>query len=480
MSDEDRIRAYMRRRADVPLPDDLRWPNAEAVPRRRWAIGLASAWGRLAVAGLVMAVVVGSVSLGLATPTGPAHPATPPASGSALPSGQPRDATFPSEVAGLPVIGTANAVELLRSGKLDGQAVAVAGYYDQFTPSCPYPGRYIGPLVGWCRFVAFTDTRAGAQLCQSSGANGMSCSQPSGTNLAPFFMSETSGNAWSWLTGGATGEPAALVLIGHAGDARQWQCTAATQAECASAFVVDRIAWADGQDVPAAAPETGDQQTGKAITPTMTLAHVAAALGLGDDLLTGAAFKKGDIATIDPRWNFAGDDIVWLVRSLGQAAGSGAGETRPETVWLVDDATGKVIDSQPLKLAADYKPARLWQMATAHGIECCAGNVLAFYRVASGAGNVIHEGMVPGGSSGGPDSTTYGGGYGSGPLVLPAGSYSITAWLAPYDGGVAGTPLDECSTQVTLRPFDDVALNADYPPNQACTLQPAPSPSPNS
>ena len=141
--------------------------------------------------------------------------------------------------------------------------------------------------------------------------------------------------------GGSTGEPAALVLIGHAGDARQWQCTAATQAECASAFVVDRIAWAEGHDVPPAAPETGDQQTGKPITPRMTLAQVAAAVGLGDDLLTGAPFRQGDIATIDPRWNFAGDDIVWLVRSLGPAAGSGAGETRPETVWLVDDATGQ-------------------------------------------------------------------------------------------------------------------------------------------
>ena len=148
-------------------------------------------------------------------------------------------------------------------------------------------------------------------------------------------------------------------------------------------------------------------------------------------------------------------------------------------MWLVDDATGKVIDSHPLKVDADYKPARLWQMATVHGAECCAGDVSAFYRVASGDGTVVYEGMVSGGSSEG-GSTTYGGGYGSAPLVLPAGGYSVTAWLATYDGGVAGTPRDECSTQVTLRPLDDVALNADYLPNKACTFQPAPSPSPGS
>jgi hypothetical protein len=376
------------------------------------------------------------------------------------------------------VITVARADELLRSGKLDGQAVAVAGYFDRVALPCPYPGRYIGPLESWCDFDALTDTPAGARLCQPEGSNGVSCHQPTGTYLSPFFMTETSGNAGSWLTGGATGEPAALVLIGHAGDPRQWQCTAATQAQCAKGFVVDRVAWADGHDVPPAAPQIGDQKTGKAITPGMTLTQVAASLGLGDDLLTGAALTAGDVATVDPRWNLAGDDIVWLARSLGQPAGPGASETRPETVWLVADATGRVIDSHPLQLAADYRPARLWQMATAHGVDCCGGSVSAFYRVTSDAGVTVYEGRVPGDVSGGQGSTTYGGGYLWGPLVLPAGGYSITAWLAPDNGGVMGTPRDECSTQVSLRPLGDVALNADFPANQACTFQPAPSPSP--
>ncbi len=432
---------------------------------------------RIGILALLIASLLGACSFPSAGATvSPSVAVSAPPSAAVSPP--PSVAAFPSEVAGLRVMSVADAVDRLQSGKLDGQAVAVAGYYDQFTSSCPYPGRYIGPLESWCRFVAFTDTRASAQLCQPDGANGMSCRQPSGTSLGPFFMSETSGDAMSWLAGGATGEPAALVVIGHAGDARQWQCTAATQAECAKAFVIDRIAWAEGHDVPPTVPQTGDQQTGKVITPRMTLAQVTAAAGLGDDLLTGAAFRKGDIATIDPRWNFAGDDIVWLVRSLGQGGGSGAGESRPETVWLVDDATGRSVDNHPLVLDSDYLPARLWQMATVHGVECCAGNLLAFFRVASGDGAVISEGMVPGGLSGGSGYTTYGGGYGSGPLALPAGGYSITAWLATYDAGVTGTPRDECSTKVTLRSLDDVALNADFPPNKACTFGPAPSPEP--
>ncbi len=434
---------------------------------------------RIGILALLSAVLLGACSSpsagAVGSPSGGVN-----ASPSAMVSPLPPDAPFPSEMAGLPVISVARADALLRSGDLDGQAVAVAGYYDQFTPSCPYPGRYIGPLEGWCRFVAFTDARATAKLCQPEGSNGMSCRQPSGTNLAPFFMSETSGNAWSWIKGGTTGEPVALVLIGHSGDARQWQCTAETQAECTNAFVVDRVAWAEGTDVPPAAPETGDQLSGKAITPGMTLAQVAAAAGLGDDLLTGAPFRAGDIATVDPRWNLAGHNILWMVRSLGQATESEASETRPETVWLVDDRTGRVIDSHPLELAADYEPARLWPMASVHGVECCAGNVFPFYRAESGDGTAVYEGMVSSSASGEGDSTTYGGGYGSGLLVLPAGDYSITVWLATYDGGVIGTPRDDCSTQVTLRPLDDVVLNADFPPNKACSFQPAPSPSPGS
>ena len=222
----------------------------------------------LAAAAVAVAVSACSVAA-TPVPSTTATPATTGASASAQPQGTTGtlpDAAFPSTVAGLPVLSVAGADELLRSGRLDGQAVAVGGYYDAMSLPCPYPGRYVGPLEDWCRMVAFTDTRAGAQLCVGSG-NGMSCGQPSGTNLAPWFMAETSGDALSLLNEGPTGEPAALVVIGHAGDARQWQCAAPTQSACAGAFVVDRIAWADGRDVPPMAPQPGDQQAGKAITP---------------------------------------------------------------------------------------------------------------------------------------------------------------------------------------------------------------------
>ena len=430
---------------------------------------------RIGILALLTAALLGAcVSPSAGTGAGPAGSSGPP---SAPVSPTASGGAFPAMVSGMPVVTVARAVELLSAGSLDGRAVAVAGYFDMFTPACPYPGRYVGPLEDWCRFVAFTDKRADAQLCVGAG-NGMSCSQPTATSLAPWFMPETSGDPWSWVSG-APFNPAALVVVGHAGDPRQWQCSAATQAQCASAFVVDRIAWAEGHDVPPAAPQVGSVQVGKASTPGMTLPQVATAAGVGDRLLTAAAMRAGDVSTVDPRWNLAGDNVVWLVRSL-DAAASGAGEVRTETVQLVDDATGKVIDGQPLQVAADYQPARLWQMATVHGLDCCAGDVLAFYRVTAADGTAAYEGLVRGDASGGQGGTTYGGGYMSTPLVLPAGGYTVAAWLAPFSGGVAGAPRDECSTSVTLRPLDDVRLNADFPAGKACTFGATPSPSPGS
>lgn len=436
---------------------------------------------RAALLAALLVLVSGCAGTAAASPPGQpdAVASAQAGNGSPQPTGQPSGRAFPSEVAGLPVNSVSTADDLLRSGKLDGHAVGVAGYFEQFTPSCPYPGRFIGPLEDWCRLVAFTDTRAAAKLCQPEGPNGMSCGGPSGTSMAPFFMSETIGSPWSWSTGGPTADPAALVFIGHAGDARQWQCTPGTQAMCASAFVVDRIAWAEGHDV-AAAPQSGDLRTGTPIAPRMSLGQVAAAIGPGNDLLTGAAFRAGDIATVDPRWNLAGDNVLWLVRSLPPAAGSGAGGTRPVTVFLIDDATGRVIDSHPLQLDPVYQPARMWEIAIVHGVECCAGDTLPFFRVVAGDGTVVSEGPVSGGASGGPDGTTYGGSYGSTPLVLTAGDYSITAWLATDTGGAVGQPRDECSTQVTLSSLGDVALSADFQSNKACTFRPAATHQPGS
>ncbi len=352
--------------------------------------------------------------------TGSPVPTPAEASGSAPTTVSSPDAAVPRGVASLPVLSVAQAVALIAAGNLDGQTAAVAGYYYAVIPSCPAPDRYIGPLESWCSFTAFTDRPEDARLCRPDGDNGTSCSRPTATSLTPFLVSET-GGAIPFHEGvlGGGFDPVPLVLIGHAGDARQWRCTEQTQSACARAFVVDRVAWADGQAVPLTAPQTGDQATGRAVVPRLTLAQAAADAGIGDGLLTGAAFRAGDLATVDPRENLAGDGIVWLLRSLGP----GTGPTRPLNEQIIDDTTGKLIETLPLALAAAYRPARLWQSATVAGLDCCGGQEFAFYRVVASDGMLLYDGMVSGGSSGQDGFTAFGGGaVRGGPLVLPAGA----------------------------------------------------------
>lgn len=462
MSDRDeRVRRYLRSRADVPVPDDLRWPSAADSRRPMTALSSSVRWAGLAAAVVVAAVVIRVAVVSAPSPDGTGPGQTSPAATASASASSPIDAQFPPTVGGMPVVSVAQAVDLLERGDLDGRAVAVAGYFFQSVPFCPAPMRYIGPLEDWCRFVAFADDVPSATLCTYTD-NSTTCRPPSGTHLAPFFVSETSGA----LPSAPEGKPTPLVLIGHAGDARQWQCAADTQEACRQAFVVDRIAWASGEDVPVTAPEPWDQTTFERLVPRLTMDQATAVVGLGDQVLTAAAFRAGDIARVDPRWNLAGDDIMWVVRSI--SADASADATRSVTVLLVDDATGNLVDAHDLALDSAYRPARLWTIATAIGIECCTGEVYPFYRVRSDDGTVLHESIIQGGAYGSEDSTTYGPGM---PLVLSPGTHSISVWLASLDGGVIGPRTDECSTEITLRELDDLMLEAHFPAaGQACNF----------
>jgi hypothetical protein len=464
--------AWRRTQRPAPPIVSLEVPMAE----RRFRTVFAGRLGALATVGLV--ALIGTTLL-LSQGMGPLRPAA----GSPGPAGSPVSGAFPSAVAGFPVVSVADALELLHAGKLDGRAVAVAGYYGSATPSCPYAGRYIGPLERWCGFDALTDTEAGAQLCQAEGANGIACHGPTGAYLDPFFVTETT-QPGSWLSSaaaggpGAPGVPAAVVLIGHAGDPRQWQCLPAMQQACADAFVVDRIAWAAGRDVPFTPPQTGDQITGHVLTPRLSADQVTTALGSGIDIVSGAAVQASQVSAVDPRSNLGGGGLVWVVRTVPHRTSSPGDKTRPETVWLLDDATGKILGSQPLSVEASYEPARVWQTVTLHGTTCCDNDVGAFERVASDAGTVLYEGPVVGGVTGTNDTTTYGGGYGSRPLLVPAGTYSVSLWTGPYSGGVTASPTQSCSGSIVVQPLDVLIVNADFPAGRPCSIERRPPPGP--
>ncbi len=482
MSDErldpaqERVAAYLKSRSAVRVPDDLlpaAMRRVESKPDRpvwqrpsRLFAGLAAA-----VALVVVAVIVGlslpNVPAPAATPraselapasTGPSLTPTPPTSPSTSPS------IFPSSVADMPVITVAQAVALLDAGQVNGRAVAVAGYFAELFLPCPAPMGYVAPLEDWCRAVAFTDHDLGLGM-----GNPMNWSIPTDEpNLSPYLVTETAGQeAMDVAT-----ESQPLVLIGHAGDPRQWQCSPDTKSDCARDFVVDRVAWADGSPVPLISPTME-------VSVRMTVADLAAATG-GGGLITAAALKASDAWTIDPRFRSVGDDPIWVVRSVRGAASASSGDpTRSVAVWLIDDATDTVLYHLDLAISPSYQPARLSIQATRPPMNG-SDNISPFDRISQAGTAVLEDwGWTMYGNR---TETRYGPGP---PAILDPGTYTVEAWLAtviwsaPGNSYVVGEAYDNCSTEVSLNALDDVVLQAAFRKNGPCTWGPAPSESPH-
>jgi hypothetical protein len=491
---DEQIASYLRSRGNVPVPADLMQgairraqPQPPTVvwqrPRALFG-GLAAALALVVVAVIVVvnlpnpAVVVSSASpspseLASATPEPSGSSPLPSASSSspaptptATRSAEPTGPTpMPTTVMGMPVLTVAQASQLLDNGELNGRAVAVSGYFYSASGLGVIPpgGPLVNPAPSY--FVAFTDSPVDAVLCHSKG-NETSCRfTPDGVPyLTPFFMTET--NALSAISEyQPRGQPVNIVAIGHAGDARLLQCLPPNEAECANAFVVDRVVWVAGHDIPVAA---ADPYLDPPIAPAkMTLTQVVADIGLGDEVLTAVPIDAARVSTIDPRWNFVGDNIVWVVRSL-QPDQSMSGPTRSETVWLVDDSTGKLLGSHDLALPSIYPP-RLWIEGTTHGLTNCFYE--PFYRIEAGATVLSGASVAGGGCRGGTgDATMFDPRL---PVVLDPGTYSVSAWLAHEAAdGTTGPSMDGCSTEVTLTAGDNVMLAADFPVHQACTFGP--------
>ena len=474
---DERVTAYLRSRSSVQIPPDLMQTAMQQLEPQ----ATASTWPRPRefLAGLVaaLALIVVAVTFVVNLPQ-PAVVSNPEASVSPQPqstegfptptriSPATSQSIFPSFVSGMPfgmpVVSVAQAVALLNAGKLDGRAVAVAGYFaEEFLP-CPAPFGFVAPLEDWCRAVAFTDDDLGLGMDNPMGWN-----IPAGeANLSPYLVAETAGQESLRYDTGS--QP--LVLVGHADDPRQWQCSPEAKAQCAGDFVVDRIAWANGAPIQLSPATTN-------VPIRMSLNDLAQATG-SPALLMADAIKASDAWTIDPRFHAVGDNTVWVMRSLTSTITTEPDDgTRRVRVWLVDDATGAVLGQDDLALSPTYQPARLSIQATRPPMNG-SDDIYPFYRL-SEAGKAVLEADTGGSTYGSPSETRYGPGL---PAILDPGSYTVEAWLATVDwtsgNDIVGKAYDNCSTDVTLNALDDVRFQAAFPKTGACTWGPAPSESP--
>ena len=290
-------------------------------------------------------------------------------------------------------------------------------------------------------------------------------------------MQETSGG--DSLVFGGPG-PVAVIFVGHAADARQFQCL--DQGRCAQQFVVDRVAWAGGADLPLEATHASYFPLDSPPHPALTLDQVASTVGVADGLLTAALVNPDDVASVEPRWNVAGHDLLWFVRALGasDSKASANDPTRTGQEWLIDDATGAVQESGSLALDAAYAPARVWFQAT-RGSDRLSNELdrrVPAYQVFQVEDQLLHAGYVSGSTQGRPGLIT----YGSAMLAFEPGTYTVQFWLP--DAGADASQRDAaypfCTADYTVSAAQDLTVQADFGKGDSCTMSrlAAPSPAP--
>lgn len=304
---------------DSEEPTPRRWPVAFALV----AVGLA-----------VVLALAGGLSLLIG---GGPPPTTSP---SPSPAAVAIDAEgFPVEVLGMPVVTLARALDLVSARRIDGRDVAVSGYWVQ-GPGLPCPRPIYEPtdlesLLG-CDVSVLSSVSF--EVWTSSAGGGMSCCNrpPHGAvTLRAFGGPEASG----W---GERRDQSRVVLIGHVADLRSLNCQPANRTDCASIFVVDRLAWVDGRLVEL-------HSTWRDSLSGMAPEEVVALVAPAGEVLGVAAIEARLAPAIDPRFEGLGDGTVWIVRAIAGSDDDAADSTRDVDVWLVDDSDVEVVFSGSLE-----------------------------------------------------------------------------------------------------------------------------------
>ncbi len=390
------------------------------------------------VAGFVVICLLGLACMTTAptpNPTSTASPApTPTEKLTDQPSptvGPTTDTGLPTSILGLPVYTVAGIRQLAARGALDGRFAAVAGYWAQYAYPCPYTPHQ-APLSGFCYGGEFGDTP------ESVGVAG----GPDGR--APLTVTETSwGNVLWHITGGPAGPSAQVALIVHAGDARSWQCDPAQRQECASRLVIDRVAWANDEELGLDQPDPN----GPPGNLQMTLDEViAAAAGQGDTAVLAYPIDAGSLNDVDPRFIGQGEHNVWYVRLISGPAD--ADGIAPGKDVLVDDATGTVVTTMPLAVDPGYQPARI--VLDSKGWD--GGNGPRPVFTVGNADGTVAQGWLDSSST---------------PMAIEPADYTVHGFIGPQGRDpVFGRT---CNLQLTLAVGDDVAYYADWPERGDCT-----------
>ncbi len=370
---------------------------------------------------------------------------------------------FPGEVLGLPTHTVSQAIDLIASGSVDGRAIAVAGYWDPGPLlSCPaIPGTYITTLQGYCNGAVLTETEQHLRYSKSDSLGGEYGTLPRTGPLLDTHVLETP--IWSVLEHAADAAPSVpgpdpgeqlmtevpVVLVGHTGDPRIWACPAgAVRSTCRTTFVIDRVAWLDGQALGVQLEEA----QGRQLTSADVEEQVAALLPDSGHVLSIQSADPTDADDIEPRLAPDPDHAVWITRSI--AGDVDANGTSPIQEIIIDDHDGSVVTQQPLASAPGYAPALLILQYTSLDLTGKADP--PYFEVDNASGALVHAGYL--GKT----------------VVLDAGHYTLKAWLAKTDHSVpVGDPHDGCTVALDLTAGAQVVERATSPATGPCEWAPS-------
>ncbi|MEA2678187.1 MAG: hypothetical protein QOJ81_2328 [Chloroflexota bacterium] len=380
---------------------------------------------RVALALLTCAVSV--VGCGTQAPTPSPEPSSTAAT-SATPSATP---TATGEPTPLPVLTVAAASDLLMSGGLDGRFAAVSGFWYQYFLPCPYQA-HLARLAERCGYGVLVDQ----PLANAFGGN-MTIGPEDGL-ISPAMVTESA--ASFGLTGGDS--PQVLVII-HLADSRLWQCALNERSICQRRPVLDRMVSIDGQDVDPAQFQP-NLQTNLSLDAASAAASAAAG---GGQVVLVYPLDATAMQDVDPRFAGPGSGVVWYARVITgapDANGIAAG-----TDVLIDDASGEVVATLPLKVDAAYNPARL----VLDSNSLTLGSIPQPHFSITVDERVVVQGLLDSSSS---------------PLALSPGDYTVKAWAA--SGAIQSPPdFPECALELTVAAGDDLAWYADFEGAGACT-----------
>jgi hypothetical protein len=239
------------------------------------------------------------------------------------------------------------------------------------------------------------------------------------------------------------------------------------QARCLQEFVADAVVWADGHPVDLTTPASHDSAY-NTISPRMTLDDVRAAVGPDQAIVSANASPANEARLMDPGWNLAGDQLVWVVRTINASAGATAEKTAV-TVWLLDDSTAAVLDQHPLG-PIDKTVSSVWFSGAHHGLSQNDENwndVSTVLTLSDDVGNPVWKGTIGGATSGTDNDTTIDGP--DVPLVLPPGTYKLDASTVSPGGSIAPGTYGDCSSTQTIGSNQKVEFSVDFAQGQPCT-----------